>query len=89
MRNQVHMTVLGGLPITVEYSIEQPDMSVGIWGGSVDEWSIVAINDRPVKKEPKWLYARIEKAREEDKIIEACGEHYANLPYPYDDEPDE
>jgi len=68
---QIKMTVLNGLPVTIEASIEGPDYDVGIMGNYVEEWYISEINGRKVKKEPKWLYDRIAKAKgEEDRIIE-------------------
>jgi hypothetical protein len=62
--------ILGGLPVTVEYSICPADKSVGIEYGYVDEWYITHINDRKCKKQPQWLYNRIDKCKgEEERIL--------------------
>ena len=71
---QTEVTVLGGLPITVEFRKCGAEPDVGIMSDYIDEWYIVEIAGRPLRKKEKcdWLYARIEKAKEEDKICEAC-----------------
>lgn len=70
---QVDTTVLGGLPVTVEFSVDGPDESVGLFGYAIADWSITHINGRKCKKAPQWLYNRIEKTRgEEDRITAAC-----------------
>lgn len=73
---QIDIRVLGGLEITVEFSIGRAEHDVGIMSDYVDEWYIVAIAGRTLRKGEKcdWLYKRIEAAKEEDKIVEACCE---------------
>jgi hypothetical protein len=44
--------ILGGLPVTIEYSIDEPS-------GLLHSWKITEINERPCKKLPTWLYNRI------------------------------
>ncbi len=71
---QATVKVLGGLEITVEFTMQGREPEVGIMSAYVDEWEIVEIAGRSLRKGEKadWLYKRIEKAKEEDKIIEAC-----------------
>jgi len=78
--SSVDVTVLGGLEITVEFSIGGAEPDVGIMGDYVDEWYITHIAGRALKKGEKadWLYRRIEKAKEEDKIVEKCLEYAAD-----------
>ena len=71
MEYEAQITVLGGLPVTVEYNIQEAEPSVGIMSSYVSEWEITYINGRRCKKSPLWLYKRI-KARkgEETRLIE-------------------
>lgn len=67
-------TVLGGLPVTIEYTIQGAEPDVGIMSSYVDEWYIVAINGRPVKK-CDWLDRRIAATKgEADRIVEELNE---------------
>ena len=77
---QIDIRVLGGLEITVEFSIGRAEHDVGIMSDYVDEWYIVAIAGRALRRGEKcdWLYRRIEKAKEEDKIVEKCLEYAAD-----------
>lgn len=62
---QVNTTVLGGLPITIEFEI---------FDDSIEDWCIIEIAGK-YKKNLNWLYKRIaEKEGEEERIIEACFE---------------
>ena len=63
---EADIKVLGGLPVTVEYTVARAEPDVGIMSDYVDEWWITHINDRKVKSEPKWLTSKLD----EDKI--AC-----------------
>lgn len=76
----IEVTVLGGLNIEVEYTMGGADRSVGIMSDYVEEWYITAIAGRSLRKGEKadWLYKRIEAAKEEDKIVEACCEAAAD-----------
>lgn len=68
------MTVLGGLPVTIEFTVQGAEPDVGIMSGYVDDWYITAINGRPVKK-CDWLYRRIDATKgESDRIVEALNE---------------
>ena len=75
------MTVLGGLPITVEYSMASAEPDVGIFSDYVDEWYITHINGRKVKK-CDWLYKRISSSKEEETILDKI---YSNEEGDYDD----
>jgi hypothetical protein len=79
---ELDTTVLGGLPVTVSYSIARAEPSVGIMSKYVDDWHISAINSRPCKKPPKWLYKRIENMKgEEDRLLEAMMEDHEGSGY--------
>lgn len=68
------MTVLGGLPVTIEYTVQGAEPDVGIMSAYVDEWYITAINGRPVKV-CRWLDKRIEETKgETDRILEELNE---------------
>jgi len=88
MAHEHDMTVLGGLPVTIEYDINSAEPDVGIFSAWVDDWSIVAINGRPVKK-CDWLYRRIDATPgESDRIVEALNEAAGEADYDdgyYDD----
>lgn len=74
MAYELETTVLGGLPVTVEYTVQGAEPDVGIMSSYVDDWCIVAINGRSVKK-CDWLYRRIDATKgERDKLIEALNE---------------
>jgi hypothetical protein len=71
MRHNADVRVLGGLPISVDFEIVGPDPSVGLFSPWVEDWTIVAIGTRRVKK-ADWLYDRImAKKGEEERLIEA------------------
>lgn len=82
--SSVDITVLGGMEITVEFTTGYEDGECGYPGHYVDEWYITHIAGRPLRKNEKcqWLYDRIAKAGEEDRIVEKCLEHAAD---DYDD----
>lgn len=69
MSYSVDITVLGGLPVTVEFTLCGAEPDVGIMSDYVDEWSIVAINDRTCKRPPQWLYNRIDKTKGEEELL--------------------
>lgn len=68
--------VLGGLPVTVEYTV------VGIGRkcaklGSVDDWRITHIGERRCKKNPEWLWRRLHAKRGEvDKLVAAAWDDF-------------
>lgn len=84
MAYELETTVLGGLPVTVEYTVAPSEPDVGIFSSYVDDWCIVAINGRSVKK-CDWLHRRIDATPgERDKLLEAmnedAGEHDFDYP---------
>jgi len=78
--SSVDITVLGGMEITVEFTIGRSEPDVGIMGDYVDEWYITHIAGRALRKGEKcdWLYKRIADAGEEDRIVEKCLEYAAD-----------
>lgn len=69
------VTVLGGLEITVEFRPCRAEPDVGIMRDYVEEWDIVEIAGRPLRKKESaaWLYKRIDaKKGEDDRILQAC-----------------
>lgn len=78
--SSVDITVLGGLEITVEFSVGSAEPDVGIMGDYVDEWYITHIAGRPLRKGEKaqWLYDRIAKSGDEDRIVGKCLEYAAD-----------
>ena len=90
MAYEHEMRILGGLPVTVEFSIAGADRSVGIMSDYVEEWYIVAVNGKYAKKGAKnpfgWVDARIEKTKGEyDRISQELNELDLR---DYDDYPD-
>ena len=87
---QTEVTILGGLTVTVEFTPCSAEPDVGIMSDYVEEWSIVEIAGRPLRKKESadWLYRRIEATKgAEDKILEACYERMSERDEP-DYEPD-
>lgn len=74
MAHEIDIRILGGLPVTIEYSVQPAEPDVGIMSGYVDEWYVTAINGRPVKS-CAWLDRRIDATKgERDRIVEALNE---------------
>lgn len=75
MAYEFDTTVLGGLPVTIEFSTTGYDnRDVGLGIDDVDDWSIVAVAGRACKKVPTWVYNRLTKD-DESRIVEECYEH--------------
>lgn len=75
MSYEIETTVLGGLPVTVEYSVGEADPSCGFPNDAADDWWIVSINGRPLRKSTSadWLYKRIKAVKGEwDRILDEC-----------------
>lgn len=68
---EVDVTVLGGLPITVEGVIYGAEPDVGIGSDYVGDWGIVAIAGKA--KNANWLLKRLTKS-DEASIVEAIME---------------
>lgn len=72
---QTNVKVLGGLEITVEFTACSAEPDVGIMSGYVDDWHIVEIAGRALRKKESadWLYRRIDSRKgEEGRILQAC-----------------
>lgn len=63
------ITVLGGLPVTVEWTVGVAEPDVGIMSDYVDEWHITYIANRRCKRSPDWLYKRILATKGEEQRI--------------------
>lgn len=75
MAYEFDTTVMGGLPVTVEFTTtgyDNRDCGGGV--DDVDEWDIVAVGGKVCKKRPKWVYDRM-SAADESRITEECYEH--------------
>lgn len=86
MRTQV--AISGGLNVTVEFTPGRAEPDVGIMSDYVEDWDIVEIAGRPLRNGEKcdWLYRRIAKGKDEDRILDACYEAMSNEgDYDYDD----
>lgn len=72
---QTDVRILGGLPVTIDFTMQGAEPDVGIMSDYVEEWFISHINSKACKKSPDWLYNRIQSRKgEEDRILEACYE---------------
>lgn len=69
---QATVRVLGGLEITVEFTACGAEPDVGIMSDYVEEWEIVEIAGRPLRKKEsaEWIYKRLSK-RDESAIEQA------------------
>lgn len=72
---QTDVRILGGLPVTIEFTMQGAEPDVGIMSDYVEEWFVSHINSKTCKKSPDWLYNRIQSRKgEEERILEACYE---------------
>lgn len=69
-------TKICGIPCTVEYSIEPADKSVGIMSEGVEDWQIVALNGKTVKKQShvNWLLKKMTHDDEQDLFADIMAE---------------
>ena len=69
---QTTVKILGGLKITVEFKACGADRSVGIMSDYAEDWHIVEIAGRPLRKKEsaEWIYKRLSK-RDNEAIEEA------------------
>lgn len=80
MAYEFDTTVLGGLPVTIEFDITGYD-NRDVGGGDaneIDKWSIVAVGSRLCKKSPNWIYSRL-TSQDECRIYEECAEYLWSL----------
>jgi len=64
---EADMTVLGGLPVTIRFTVSEDDPSVGYRGG-VEDWWITHLGGRRLAN-PAWLQRRIDSTPGEDQRI--------------------
>lgn len=69
---QATVKVLGGLEITVEFTVRGAEPAVGLMSDYVEDWHIVEIAGRPLRKKEsaEWIYKRLSK-RDNEAIEEA------------------
>jgi hypothetical protein len=67
------ISIFGGLPVTVTYTIQGPEPDVGITSSWVEEFEITHIAGRKVKgSRAAWLYTKLDKDRKAyDAAIDA------------------
>ena len=81
---EIDTTVFNGFPITVKFEIHKPEPDVGIFSHYIDDFEIVRIGNKKVKKYPSWLYDKIEKSPcEKEKLIEKLMEAGSDNFYDY------
>lgn len=87
---QATVKVLGGLEITVEFTACGAEPDVGIMSDYVEEWEIVEIAGRALRKKESadWIYKRLSK-RDESAIEQAMYSAMEDARNDYFDEPDD
>lgn len=79
---EADITILGGLPVTMKYTVYPAEPDVGISSEYVEDFWITHVGNRKVKKDPKWLYARIDKKKgESERIIQTLTEYVDDYDY--------
>lgn len=86
---QTTVKVMGGLEITVEFTACRAEPDVGIMSDYFEDWSIVEIASRPLRKKESadWIYKRLSK-RDNEAIEEAIYKAMDDAQYDRFDEPD-
>lgn len=86
---QTTVKVMGGLEITVEFTACRAEPDVGIMSDYFEDWSIVEIAGRPLRKKESadWIYKRLSK-RDNEAIEEAIYKAMDDAKYDRFDEPD-
>lgn len=79
MTYEHNTTVLGGLPVTIEYEIESADYDVGIMSDGVGDWWITHVNDRSVKN-ADWIINKM-SAKDIEKLIDELNVAAAETAY--------
>lgn len=67
MAYSADILILGGLPVTVEFTVQPREPEVGIFEEWVEEWWITHVNGRKYKG--NWLDKRISKDEREDVAV--------------------
>jgi hypothetical protein len=76
MAYEFDTTVLGGLPVTVEFETEYEDGECGYPGHYVTDWWISAVNG-VYKKNTDWITKRM-SSKENDRVVEEALEYMAD-----------
>lgn len=68
-------TVLGGLLVTIGFTVQPAEPDVGIFSEYVDDWWIEAIAGRPVRRKEKtdWIDRRM-TAKDREALVEELAE---------------
>lgn len=70
-------TILGGLPVEIEYSVARAEPDVGIMSDYVEEWWVEKVKGRTTSAAfAKALQRRVEETKGEDALLEEIMEHY-------------
>lgn len=72
MAYEIDTTVLGGLPVTVEFDVYPAEPDVGIFSAYVENVTITHVAGKR-KKNTDWIEARM-TSREHDALTEECNE---------------
>lgn len=76
MKHQCDTTILGGLPVTIEYTVARAEPDVGIMSDYVDEWYITHIKDKPINPHlRRALEQRVHMRKEEAHLLETLMEN--------------
>lgn len=71
-------TVLGGLPVTIEYTMSPAEPDVGIPSPYISDWHITHIKNRPAKS-TNWIYKRLEaNPNAEAALLDSIYQHDAD-----------
>ena len=66
---ELDTTILGGLPVTVRFTIAKAEPDIGIFYPYVDDWHIAYIGSRPLKNDA-FLRKRLTGAQVEELLHE-------------------
>lgn len=73
MAHDADIRILGGLPVTVSYSVQPADPDVGIFSAYAEDYYVTHVGTRPYKG--SWLEKRIAATPgEETRIYEAIND---------------
>ena len=81
---QATVKVMGGLEITVEFTACRAEPDVGLMSDYVDDWHIVEIAGRPLRKKESadWIYKRLSK-RDNEAIEQSMFDAMESARYDY------
>ncbi len=67
-KTEADVVVLGGLPVTILYSVETPDTSVGESGWQITDWQVTHVAGRRQKAD--WVMKKLTRTRESRNEVE-------------------